>query len=776
MTNPVTRALRLRVISGSPLLAVAFCLAAAVLLTATQAQAPTGGLLQESVRAGRPEVGVPDEFWQVLLRSVLRVTMFAAAAVTLTWRARAARPEASVWRWFARTAWVAAAASMLAGVVDCLTVRGPLEGVGGGGAVLGAGVLAACPLLYQGLVRWNRYGTHLSEPGDWLNGIGAAFALTAIGNLLLPLVDSPIAAWPLWQEQLWLLRISAEITLLGSAATILHIGGLHRDVRAWALTLSLAAVVGVEVAAVHDPVAAVGNGPVSELGWTLLAVTFALTAVLRAVPPLARPVTTTAPTAGAFVALLASIVVLVAAGLSSGTVGGRATTAAAVAGGLGAISVSVRGVQLIRLLADLVVHRREALTDDLTDLANRRALNLELGRAYRAGRDLTLVLIDLDGFKRVNDRFGHAVGDELLRRAATVVRSAAGPDTFTARFGGDEFAVALPTASVDEAADLVAALARETAAPVLIGGRRLLVTGSIGIASSLDADDPEQLLALADAAVYRAKAAGGARAAVHDDAAAAEAAEEVRLVEELQALLGNPDAVPGTDPGRLDVHYQPQLDRLGRVVGVEALVRWRNARRGLLPPDVFLPLVEDYGLMPALTGAVLRQAAEQTASWRARGWRVRLSVNLSATCLTHPALSSLVDDVLADTGLPPSDLVLEVTETSVMADPAGSVARLLDLADRGVEISIDDYGTGYSSLAYLRDLPAAELKLDRSLVADVGTDPRADETVEVLHVLRQLGCDETQGYLHSRPLSAADFERWFERSRAACRLTVGADD
>ncbi|WP_432542427.1 putative bifunctional diguanylate cyclase/phosphodiesterase [Kineococcus sp. SYSU DK002] len=764
---------RRAVVGGSPLPAVALCLLSAVTLSVAQARVPTGLLLER------------DALWPVVVRSALRLLMFASAAVVVTWRARSVRAEAPVWRWFARTAWVAAASAAVAGVADCLTVAGPLDGTGGGGALLAVGVLAACPLLYQGVIRWNRYGTLLTEPGDWLNGLGALFALTALGTLLLPVVGSPVAAWPLWQELLWLLRLCAEITLLGSAATVIHLGGLRRDARAWALTASLAAVVAVELAGVLDPAAAVGNGPLSETGWTLLVCSLAVAAVLRATPPLARPVTTTAPATGAFVVLLACVAVLVAAGLSTGALEGGAVRAAALTAGLGAVSVSVRGVRLIRLLADLVVHRREALTDDLTGLPNRRALHQRLRGDFDAGRELTLVTVDLDGFKQVNDRFGHRVGDELLRSAAAVLRSAAGPDAFTARLGGDEFAAVLPTGSLEAARAVVETLARTTSVPVVIEGRRLLVSGSIGIAGSADAVDPEQLLALADAAMYRAKAAGGAGAAVHDEDAAREAAERSRLVEDLKVLLGHPDAADGADPGWLDVHYQPQVGGDGRVVGVEALVRWRHPRRGLVAPDAFLPLVEEYGLVPALTDAVLRQAADQAVRWRALGRDLRLSVNLSASCLTHPSLVALVDDVLASTGLPPQRLVLEVTETSIMADAESSVAQLTELSARGLEISIDDYGTGYSSLAYLRDLPAVELKLDRSLVADVGVDRRADdivagtvalahrlglrvvaegvETAEVLHVLRALGCDETQGYLHSRPLPGPELERWLAR-------------
>jgi EAL domain-containing protein (putative c-di-GMP-specific phosphodiesterase class I) len=260
------------------------------------------------------------------------------------------------------------------------------------------------------------------------------------------------------------------------------------------------------------------------------------------------------------------------------------------------------------------------------------------------------------------------------------------------------------------------------------------------------------------------------------------ALERGRLVEELKVLLDSPDAGDDLDGGELVVHYQPQLDTAGGVVGAEALVRWRNPRLGVLGPDRFLDLVEEYGLMPTMTSQVLWQAARQAVRWHERGHLLRMSVNLSAACLTHSDLAVSIDGVLRASGLDASYLVLEVTETSVMADPHESIARLHDLAGRGIDISIDDYGSGYSSLAYLHDLPASELKLDRSLTVQVTTNPRTAEIVagtvalahrlglrviaegvedtSMLETLHALGCDETQGYLHARPLPVDAFDEW----------------
>jgi EAL domain-containing protein (putative c-di-GMP-specific phosphodiesterase class I) len=231
------------------------------------------------------------------------------------------------------------------------------------------------------------------------------------------------------------------------------------------------------------------------------------------------------------------------------------------------------------------------------------------------------------------------------------------------------------------------------------------------------------------------------------------------------------------------VHYQPQLDvGTGRVVGAEALVRWQHPSRGLLPPMTFLGLVEEHGLMDDLTVHLLHRAIAESAAWTHDGAPLRISVNLSASSLAHPDLLDLVDDALQRSGLAAGRLVLEVTETTLMADPDLALAVTHELTRRGVQLSIDDYGTGYSSLAYLTDLPATELKLDRAFTMRVVTEPRTAEIVEAtvalahrlglrvvaegvedeatLTVLGGLDVDETQGYLHSRPLPPAEFEAW----------------
>jgi EAL domain-containing protein (putative c-di-GMP-specific phosphodiesterase class I) len=292
--------------------------------------------------------------------------------------------------------------------------------------------------------------------------------------------------------------------------------------------------------------------------------------------------------------------------------------------------------------------------------------------------------------------------------------------------------------------------------------------------------DGGELLRRADVAMYGAKRSRAA-VGVYDCAADLLEQERMRLVEDLGRALAEP-GVP-----QVAVYFQPQVDvATGRVTGAEALVRWHHAELGVLTPDRFVHLAEANGLVAGLTGVVLRSAAEQAARWRAAGHDLRVSVNLSARCLAEPALFELLDEVLAG-GLDPRRLVLEVTETNLMTHPEPALDATRRIAARGVGISIDDYGTGYSSLSYLNDLPAVELKIDKSFVGRAVDDPRTAAivagTVELAHqlglrlvaegvadaeslaLMAELGCDESQGYLHSRPLPAEAFLTWLgERS------------
>ena len=423
--------------------------------------------------------------------------------------------------------------------------------------------------------------------------------------------------------------------------------------------------------------------------------------------------------------------------------------------------------------------REQARTDELTGLPNRRAFldaaQQELDTAT-ARHPAALLLLDLDGFKEVNDSLGHHAGDGLLRQVGPRLRGALRTSDTLARLGGDEFAVLLPHAALDEAQERAERLRELLLQPFTVEGIRLHVGVSIGVATApVPAATVAELLRCADVAMYAAKASrDGVRAYVPDPGSGT--GDRLRTMEDLHTAL---------DGDELLVHLQPQVaSRAGTVVGVEALVRWQHPTRGLLMPGDLLPAAEQAGLMRPLADRVLELSLEAVARW----WptrRVPVSVNLSAANVSDLDLPSKVAMALLRHGLPPAALTLELVEDTLMADPERGRTVLADLRRLGVRTSIDDYGTGYSSLAYLRHLPADELKLDRSLTRDVGSDPRAAvivrHTVALAHdlglslvaegveddemgaALAALGCDVAQGYAIARPMPVEDLLAWMAR-------------
>lgn len=677
------------------------------------------------------------------------------------------------WRWSAAAAWALAAGLATEAVVAA--AGGPR------GIAFTVGAALTATALYHGLVHWNRIRTALSDPGDWLNGISAGAALLALGNLFVDAAPGS-AAW--WDAQLGMVRLSGLLVGLGTAGTVLAIAGLRRDLRAWALAAGLAVLAGVELAALlAGPVAAPRSLVVA--GWAGLVLLLAVLRVgrARALPP--REAASQDTTSGAVVVMVAGVGILVVDAFVPGDQPVSSALAAVAAVGGGA-----RVLRLVTELAQLATVRQEARTDPLTGVANRRALVEHVGAVASRPRGALLV-VDLDRFKEVNDRFGHAVGDGVIRSAAARLQGAVGGRGVVARLGGDEFAVALGDADAQAAVAVARGLLRELRRPIGVEGRVVRLEASIGVATTaIGTRGAAGLLRCADAAMYDAKQAGGG-VRLYDSEADARAHEERRLVDALRRAL-DPDK--HARDGRITVHLQPQVDLVdGRVVAAEALVRWEHPERGVLPPAVFLALAEEHGLMGRLTWHVLDQATRAAAGWAADGHAVRVAVNLSTSCLEEPGLVGLVEDALTRSGLRAGALVLEITETTLMHDPDRAVEATHRLANRGIGLSIDDYGTGYSSLAYLNDLPAEELKLDGSFTARALADPRTRAivagTVELAHhlglrlvaegvedpeteaLLAELGCDRVQGYLHARPMPADAFARWL-RERPTARTAA----
>ncbi|WP_322780552.1 EAL and GGDEF domain-containing protein [Frankia sp. Cas4] len=420
--------------------------------------------------------------------------------------------------------------------------------------------------------------------------------------------------------------------------------------------------------------------------------------------------------------------------------------------------------------------RHQARHDPLTGLANRVLLHDRISRALRTveadGGALALLLMDLDRFKEINDTLGHGAGDDVLREVAVRLRRATGSAATVARLGGDEFAILLPSAprGVADALAVASGVRAALAERIDVGTLPLSVEGSIGIAIGPgDGSDPGTLVRCADVAMYRAKQLCVGVAVYAPDA-------DQNRRERLELLGGLRSAIAG---GELVLHYQPKVDlRTGRTTAVEALVRWQHPSHGLVEPGRFVPFAEQSNLVRPLTRRVLMLALDQARSWWDAGRLLPVAVNVSARMLHDAELISTVQAELDRTGMPPQALELELTESAVMVNTRNAMNVITQLRRAGIRISVDDFGTGYSSLAYLRDLPVHDLKIDKSFVLNVARRPRdfsivrsiidlahnldlrvvaeGIESDEVCSLLRDLGCDEGQGFFLGYPVPPAD--------------------
>ena len=431
------------------------------------------------------------------------------------------------------------------------------------------------------------------------------------------------------------------------------------------------------------------------------------------------------------------------------------------------LSVQKAAEQRIRELADF---------DPLTGLPNRRLLRDRVDQLLavgeRDGTPVTLVFLDLDHFKRINDSLGHSVGDEVLialaNRLSGVVRRG---DTLS-RLGGDEFVLAMPGISTAIAVEVARRLIEECSAPFHVGGHDLTVTPSIGISLyPQDGKDFDSLLKHADVAMYKAKELGRNTFQFY-------AADMNKAT--LDRLLMESNLRRALDNGEFVLHYQPLVClRSGRILGVEALIRWAHQDLGLIMPDRFIPVAEDTGLINPIGDWVLAEACRQAQAWQDAGvGPVLVAVNVSPVQFRQSGFVAAVAGALAASGLDASLLELELTERTVMHDAEVNLGMLSALHRMGVELSLDDFGTGYSSLAYLKRFPVGKLKIDRSFVRDLEVDAddqaiastivsmgrslrlkvlaEGVENVAQLELLRNMACDMAQGYLFSRPVPAAE--------------------
>jgi diguanylate cyclase (GGDEF)-like protein len=433
-----------------------------------------------------------------------------------------------------------------------------------------------------------------------------------------------------------------------------------------------------------------------------------------------------------------------------------------------------------RLDAQTFALQHQATHDSLTGLPNRALLNHRLAQAIRAadasGRSVSLVMMDLDHFKEINDTLGHHVGDGLLQALGERLQKVLWGSDTVARLGGDEFALLLPLADSSHTAQVIGKVLQALAEPFAIKGLNLDVDASLGIAVyPEDAKNAVELISHADVAMYQAKQRGE-RHMRYD------AGQDPHSLARL-TLMG--DLRHATDRNEISLHYQPKVDvRTQKVVGVEALLRWRHPQHGMVPPDSFIAQAEQTGIIKPLTYWILNEAVRQCAEWNAAGISLSVSVNLSVRVVQDVQLPGQVASLLERHEVRAEQLELEITETAIMNDPLRATQVLSELDTMGVRLSIDDFGTGYTSLAQLKRLPVDEVKIDRSFVLNMLRDANDTmivrsiidlahnmnrivvaegvESKKILDALADLQCDVAQGYFYSRPLPAAEFHSWYE--------------
>jgi diguanylate cyclase len=640
--------------------------------------------------------------------------------------------------------------------------------------------LAFYPFAYLALVLLMRRGSSKLVPATWLDGgiaglgaaaLCAAFAFESIERLAGGGGVSVATglAYPIGDVLLLAMVVGGSAIVAGAGR------------RAWWLVAT-----GCGVNAVGDTFALFPGPAASHLGSVVCAIAWPIALLMMSIAVWVRPapldVLAIQPAPGFLLPGLGG-----AAGLTVVLVAsvGRVDLAAIA---LAAATLVLVGARLVMSLGSLrrltEARHRQAITDQLTGLGNRRRIADVLDgffaetRESPVDRHIAFLFVDLDRFKEVNDSFGHAAGDQLLVQLGPRFRDCLGASDLLVRIGGDELAVILVDGTPERAAATATQLSSSLDRPFILDTVSVLVGASIGIAFAPDhATDATELMRCADKAMYRSKR----------DGSSFEIYDAEQDVEHDRLSLAN-DLRVAIDERRIELYFQPQLDlRDGTILSVEALARWLHPRLGPIPPLSFLPLAEEAGLMRPLTELVLDLALAQCSAWRARGQIQSVAVNVSATNVLDADFSALVRKSLARHGLRPESLVLEITETTVIADFDRCKLVTEQLTALGCLVSIDDFGAGFTSLSYLSRLAIGELKLDRTLVTRLtdGDDDARDaalveatidlahalglrvvaegiEDAATLEILRRLDCDLAQGYQVGRPAPAGELWQWDE--------------
>ncbi len=644
-----------------------------------------------------------------------------------------------------------------------------------------------------------RESLHESDPDRWQWLAAAALAMgTGAWSLHINRIMMLPLGFTVHYDGVWLIGAwvtSVALTALGVWASV-SLPSLMLAKAVGALLLSIAALLAsfISLLGVHfQPGLSLGIGIVglAVLGM-LIPATLALS--LRDQQLQERPGTVLRLSSSLLLAVglwLAESQMLSASSISLQSTGGTSEGVS-----LNSLGLLAKLGTLMLLLMILVVARREAkmraslvkarsdveresLTDPLTRLPNRQAFELRLKdfgpSSEKAGGGLVLMFIDLDGFKPINESFGHQSGDWLLNSVGKRLHEEAHSDEFVARWGADQFLLLMPGS---KARDLLAERARDLlktiAKPIEVLGRELPVQASIGIAICPDDGAAAMLVTYADAATYAAKAAGGGTFCFFEPHMLHDSHEQMELLRDLRRAIEDQE---------LELYFQPKIHApSGEITGAEALIRWNHRTKGLISPGAFIPVAERFGLIGAIGDWVIDRACRQIHEWREGGLRMRVAINLSVHQLRQDDLADRIGVALTRYKVNPTLLTCEITESVAMENNSTSKAFFDKLEKVGVHISIDDFGTGYSSLSYLRELPAEELKIDAAFVKDLEFSNDARTVVDAVvklglalglrvvaegveteiqrDILRQLGCNELQGFLFAKPMAANRLFLW----------------